>query len=182
MPFGLGAVISLGVAVTVAGAACGATVCTGDCAAAGGIVDQSSLTSPIVTLAADPPCSITQAPADGSGEIFVGVRDSDPPTAGSCQIHATLADGSTWVAILSWAPNGGSGCCANSTHAVGPAPMFTRGNAGGAAYSIDVAGASGPGTIEGALIRAHDGTIPMTVSRGTPSRTERRSWCERQSV
>ena len=52
--------------------------------------------------------------------------------SGSCQIHTTLADGSTWVAILSWAPNGGSGCCAHSTHAVGPAPMFTRGNAGGA--------------------------------------------------
>jgi hypothetical protein len=132
MSFGLGPVVSLGTAVILAGGACGATVCNVDCAAAGGSIDQSSLTSPIVTLTADPPCSITQAPADGGGEIFVSVHDSDPPTSGSCQIHTTLADGSTWVAILSWAPNGGSGCCAHSTHAVGPAPMFTRGNAGGA--------------------------------------------------
>ncbi len=50
------------------------------------------------------------------------------------------------------------------------------------AYPIDLAGGSGPGTMEGALVCAHAGTIPMTVSRGTPSRWSAGAWFERQIV
>jgi hypothetical protein len=133
MPFRFGHVAALGTAVILMGGACGSSVCTADCAAnnfAGAAINQSSLTSPIVTLTADTPCSVTGAPADGGGEIFVSAQASGPLTSGSCQIHATLADGSTWVAAFSWAPSN-SGCCRGSIGSVGPAPMFIRANDGG---------------------------------------------------
>ena len=94
-----------------------------DLGLAGAPIDQSYLTSPIVTLTADPPCAVTQAPADGGGEIFVGAPVSGTPTTGSCQIHARLADGSSLVAVFSWAP-ADSGCCRGSIGTVGPTPMF----------------------------------------------------------
>jgi hypothetical protein len=50
--------------------------------------------------------------------------------SGSCQIYATLADGSTWVAALSWAFGDIGPCCHNVNYNVGPAPVFTRGNDG----------------------------------------------------
>lgn len=122
-------IAALGMAAIFVGGACGTTGCKGNSCAgtgtAGAFIDQSSLTSPIVTVTADAPCSVTQVPADGGGEIFVDVHQSGPLTSGSCQIHATLADGSTWVAMFSWTPVN-SVCCGSSIGGVGPAPMFTR--------------------------------------------------------
>lgn len=45
---------------------------------------------------------------------------------GSCHIHATLADGSTWVAVLSWAFGSTGPCRPEVTYNVGPPPVFTR--------------------------------------------------------
>ena len=127
MPFGRGAVVSLGLAVILGGGACTDT-CTADVACGTQvIVDMSSLTAPIATLVADSPCSFSFT---NSGEVVVS---KDPPIGnptGSCQIHATLTDGSTWVAVMSWAPDT-SACCNGSSRNVGPPPMFTRDNSDG---------------------------------------------------
>jgi hypothetical protein len=131
MPSGSARVAALGLAIVLWCGACGAsTKCNVACPAAGvagAPIDQSLLPSAIVTLTADPPCSVTRASADGGGETFISVQENGPPTSGSCQIHARLADGSSWVAIFSWAPIN-SVCCGSSIQSVGLAPMFTPGN------------------------------------------------------
>jgi hypothetical protein len=132
VPFGVGPVVSLGIAVILGVGACGAhATCTVYCSSgAGGLIDQTSLTAPIVTLTADPSCSVTQTPADAGGQIFVDVMHKDgPPTSGSCQVHTTLTDGSTWVAVLSWVPNT-SECCGTVTQAISPYPKFTPADGG----------------------------------------------------
>jgi hypothetical protein len=128
MSLRLGMVRSLGVAAAVASAGCGGAtaVCNGACITAGAVIDQTTLTSSIVSLTADPPCTVSELPLDGGTEVVIGVNQGPAGSAGSCQITETLADGSTWVATLSWEPVGGSGCCATATHDVGPAPTFTR--------------------------------------------------------
>ena len=56
MPFGGGAVVSLGLAVILVSGACAPDVCTSDLVCgAWSIVDMSSLTAPIVTVTADSP-------------------------------------------------------------------------------------------------------------------------------
>jgi hypothetical protein len=130
VPFEAGTVVLLGIAVVLGAGACGAhAVCTALCSdSAGGAIDQTSLTAPIVTLSTDPSCSVTQTPADAGGQIFVDMMPKDgPPTSGSCQVHATLADGSTWVAVLSWAPHA-SECCGTVAQTSSTYPKFTREN------------------------------------------------------
>ena len=97
---------------------------------AGGAIDQTSLSAPIVTLTADPSCSVTQTPADAGGEVFVEMMRKDgSPTSGSCTVRAMLADGSTWTAILAWVPTT-SECCGTVAQAAAPYPKFTRADAG----------------------------------------------------
>lgn len=115
-------------AVVLGGGACGTQAkCTAECVSeAVSVIDQTSLTAPIVTLIADPSCSVTTpTPADAGGEIIVEMVPKDgAPTSGRCQVHATLADGSTWVAVLSWAP---TTCCGYTVNdVVSPYPKFTR--------------------------------------------------------
>jgi hypothetical protein len=125
MLFGCRAVVSLGLAASLAGA-CGPDVCTADLACgAQSTVDMSLLTAPIATLSADAPCSATD-----KADVMVTMNGSFGGSAGSCQIHATLTDGSTWVAVLSWVPDT-SVCCHGSTHNVGPRPQFMRDNSDG---------------------------------------------------
>jgi hypothetical protein len=126
MPLGVGRVLSLGLAVLLGGWACGAReVCNVECSGgAGGPIDQTSLTAPIVSLTVDPSCTVSQT--DAGQEIFVDmIRTIDPPTSGSCKVHATLTDGSTWVAILSWVPST-SQCCGTVTQTISPYPKFAR--------------------------------------------------------
>jgi len=103
-------------------------ICEGACISAGAVIDQTPLASAIVSLNADAPCTVTEVPIDGGTEVVIGVNAGTLGSSGSCQIHETLADGTIWVAVLSWAPYGGTGCCSISTHTVGPAPTFTREN------------------------------------------------------
>jgi hypothetical protein len=123
-------VVLLGLAAVIAGGGC-VTRCSGACAEAGAIIDIRALTAPIVSAGADPPCSVNQDLLEDGGpgaEVDVGVTGTSP---GSCQIHATLADGSTWVATLSWAFGDNGPCCTNVTYNVGPAPVFMRSSDGG---------------------------------------------------
>jgi hypothetical protein len=132
MSFRLGVLALLGGSAVILAGDCGGTqaVCNGACIQPGAVIDQTTLASPIVTLTADAPCSVSQLPIDGGTEVVVAVSQGPAAAAGSCQIHETLADGSSWVAVLAWEPVGGSGCCATATHDVGPAPMFTRSDGG----------------------------------------------------
>lgn len=132
MSYRFGLVALLGISTIIPSGGCGDSpaVCEGACIIAGATIDQTTLPSPIVSLTADPGCTVTHEPIDGGTEVVVGLDQNTAGLSGSCQIHETLADGSTWVAVLSWDPVGGTGCCANSTHNVGPAPTFTRGNDG----------------------------------------------------
>lgn len=133
MSFRIGSVVSLGIAVLLGSGACGGghAVCTVDCSGgAGGLINQTSLPAPIVTLTADPSCSVMQTPADAGGQIFVDMMRKDgSATSGSCKVRATLADGSTWVAVLAWVPNS-SACCGTVTQAIAPYPKFTRSDGG----------------------------------------------------
>ena len=132
MPLGVGPVVSLGIAVAVWNGACGAHVkCNVTCSSgAGGLIDQTSLTGPIVTLTADPSCAVTQTPADAGGQVFVDMIPKDGPlTSGTCRVYATLADGSTWLAVLSWTPNT-SECCGTVTEIISPYPKFMRADGG----------------------------------------------------
>jgi len=126
MSLGVGTIVLLGISAMIACAGC-QTTCDVTCAEAGAIVDRRALTAPIVSVRTDPPCTVNQALLDdggSGGEVYVGV---DGTGSGSCEIYATLADRSTWVAVLSWAFGGSGPCCPNVTYNVGPAPMFTRG-------------------------------------------------------
>ena len=130
MSLRFGAVGWLGVLAVIADSGCTTAICNVECAQAGSPVDTRALTAPIVSVSADPPCTVNQPSVyDGGseGEVYVTASGTG---AGSCEIHATLADGSTWVAVLSWAFGSTGPCCHNVTYNVGPAPMFTRGNDG----------------------------------------------------
>ena len=129
MSLGVGTFVLLGISAAIACAGC-QTICNGTCAEAGAVVDKRALTAPIVSVRADPPCTVNQALLDDGGsygEVSVGVNGTG---SGSCEIYATLADGSTWVAVLSWAFGSRGACCPNGTYNVGPAPVFTRRNDG----------------------------------------------------
>jgi hypothetical protein len=129
MSLRFGTVVLLGASALIADAGC-ETRCNVSCAEAGAIVDKRALTAPIVSVRADPPCTVNQALLDdggSDGEVSVEVNGTG---SGSCEIHATIADGSTWVAVLSWAFGSTGPCCPNVTYNVGPAPAFTRGNDG----------------------------------------------------
>jgi hypothetical protein len=122
-------VVALGAAAVIAVAGC-ETRCSGACAEAGAIVDTRALPAPVVSATADAPCTVNQELLEdgGSGqEVYVAVDGNSP---GSCQIHATLADGSTWVAVLSWAFGDNGPCCPNVTYNVGSAPKFARADGG----------------------------------------------------
>lgn len=122
-----GSVVLLGAWAAIAGTGC-ETRCNVACAEAGGIVDKRALTAPIVRAWADPPCTVNQGLLEDGGagsEVYVDVNGTTP---GNCQIHATLADGSTWIAVLSWQFGSTGTCCPNVTYNVGPPPVFTRGN------------------------------------------------------
>jgi hypothetical protein len=130
MSLRFGIFVLLGVSAVVAGTGC-ETGCIGDCGQAGALVDLRALTASIVSANADPPCSVNQEFLEDGGpgaEVYVGVTGTSP---GSCQIHATLADGSTWVATLSWAYGDHGPCCPHVTYNVGPPPIFMRSNDGG---------------------------------------------------
>ncbi len=126
MSLRVGTAVFLGVSAVIAAAAC-ETTCNVSCGEAGAIVDRSALTAPIVSVSADSPCTVNEALLEdggGDGEVSVDVTGT---SSGSCEVHATLADGSTWVAVLSWAFGSNGPCCPSVTYNVGPAPMFTRG-------------------------------------------------------
>ena len=92
------------------------------------LVAQPTLSSPVVSVRADAPC-VASLVADGGVDVEVTVIENINTATGSCQVHETLADGTVLIAVFEFARNG-SGCCADSTHAVAPAPMFTQGNEG----------------------------------------------------
>ena len=123
MSLKLSVLAALAISIWLGGAGCGSpSKCNVTCAADEAIVDQTALTSPIVTVAAEGPCIVSQFSVDGGSEVRVNVNNGGPaPSAGSCKIDATLADGSTWVAVLSWALERG-GCCPQ--YNFGPAPVF----------------------------------------------------------
>ena len=130
MSLRFGTVVLLGVSAVIAGGGC-ETRCSVSCAQAGAIIDIRAFTAPIISAGAEPPCSVDQWLLEDGGpgaEVSVGVTGTSP---GSCQIHATLADGSNWVATLSWAFGDNGPCCSNVTYNVGPPPMFMRSNDGG---------------------------------------------------
>jgi hypothetical protein len=81
--------------------------------------------SPVVSITPDYPCTVTTIPVDGGVWLVVAVDEGTPADSGTCSVHETLADGTQLVATFGWARNGGSGCCAEHTHNVGPAPTFT---------------------------------------------------------
>jgi hypothetical protein len=122
-PIGVG---SLVVALAVSG--CGGQGAECSCSTAEAKVEQPALSSPVASVNADGPCmASTQAGADGGVDVHVEVIENITTDTGSCQVHEMLADGTVLVAVFEFARNG-SGCCASSTHAVAPAPMFTPGN------------------------------------------------------
>ena len=103
------------------------TVCS--CSTAEARVAQPALSSPVVSVGADAPCVASVVTADGGVDVEVSVVENITTATGSCQVHETLADGTVLIAVFEFARNG-TGCCADSTHAVAPAPMFTQGNDG----------------------------------------------------
>ena len=125
-----GLVVSLCAVAGVVSVGCGGKtmICEGACITAGAVIDQTTPASAIVSLTADAPCTVAVVPIDGGTEVIIGVSAGTLGAPGSCQIHQTLADGTIWVAVLSWEPYGGTGCCSIAIHDVGPAPTFTRAN------------------------------------------------------
>lgn len=88
MSLRLGIVVLLSVSAVIAGTGC-ETKCNVNCAEAGAIVDKRALMAPIVSVRADPPCTVNQALLDdggSDGEVSVGVNGTG---SGSCEIHAT---------------------------------------------------------------------------------------------
>jgi hypothetical protein len=131
MSLGVWLVGCLGTFALLGSAGCdGHAVCTADCTAAGAVIVQSASMSPVVSLTADAPCTVSVVPVDGGSQVIVGVNEGNPAHSGTCSVHETLSDGTELVATLGWARNGGTGCCANTTHNVGPMPTFTRTDGG----------------------------------------------------
>jgi hypothetical protein len=103
------------------------------CSIAGALIPQPEVSSPVVGLSADPPCSALLEPApDGGVQIFVGVTGEVLTSTGSCQIRETLADGTVLTAELMFERIPATGCCRSPTRNVGPAPVLTsQGSDGG---------------------------------------------------
>ena len=124
-------VLCAGAAALFVVAGCG-TTCNVACAGAGALVDTRLFSALVVSAMADAPCAVNQGLLElqyggKDQEVSVTVSGSSP---GSCRIHATLADGSTWVAVLSWAFGDNGPCCSNNTYNVGSPPVFTRADGG----------------------------------------------------
>ena len=115
---------SLAAALLLVG--CGGQQVLCSCLGAQALVAQPALSSPVVSVGADAPCTASLVSSDGGLDVYV----YSGAAMGSCQVHETLADGTVLVAVFSFASGGGTGCCGDGPHAVAPAPMFTQGNDG----------------------------------------------------
>ncbi len=96
------------------------------CPVAGALIPQPKVSSPVVGLVADPPCSVVFEPdGDGGVQVLVVVTGTVLSSTGSCQIRETLADGTVLTAALSFERGPATDCCPSPTRNVGPAPAFT---------------------------------------------------------
>ncbi len=97
------------------------------CPVAGALIPQPEVSSPVVGLSADPPCSAVLEPAaDGGVQILVVVTGNVITATGSCQIRETLADGTVLTTALSFERVPSTDCCPNPTRNIGPTPALTR--------------------------------------------------------
>ena len=118
--------VLFGVVAASALAGCQGTGPACSCSIAAALVPPPPVSSPVVGLDADPPCSAVLEPgADGGVDILILVTGTVITSTGSCQARETLADGTVLTAEMSFERVTPTDCCQTPTRNVGPVPVFT---------------------------------------------------------